>query len=158
MKRHFGALITILVLPLLIVACGDSPPDRSAAAAREIIKADQEFAWLAERSSVSHAFATYLDEGAVLLPDGGSPLRGKALQDAIEAMDFNLEWAPEQAWAARSGDFGITWGYWTMRAIDMDGNPVVTHGKYTSVWRRNADGDWKLLMDMGNEGPEPAYR
>lgn len=158
MKRQFGALITFLFVPIALAACSDTAPDRSAAAAREIIEADREFAWLAERSSVSHAFLSYAAEGAVLLPNGAGPLRGKELEAAVEAMDYNLEWAPEEAWAASSGDFGVSWGYWTLRAIDADGNPVIRHGKYSSVWRRNAEGEWKWLMDMGNDGPPPSMR
>lgn len=157
MKVHFGGLFTFLLLAGL-AACGDAPPDRSAAAAREIMQADSDFAWLAERETVTYAFRQYLADGAVMLPDGSGPLRGEELEAALETMDYNLEWAPEEAWAATSGDFGVTWGYWTLRAIDLEGNPVVKHGKYSSVWKKNEEGEWKVLMDMGNRGPEPEAR
>ncbi|MDX1444155.1 MAG: DUF4440 domain-containing protein [Gammaproteobacteria bacterium] len=158
MKRNFGVLVTVLLVLTALGACSDAPTDYSAKAAQEILEADQEFAWLAERSSVTHAFNTYRAEGAVLLPNGGGPLRGEALEAALETMDYNLEWAPEEAWGAASGDFGVSWGYWTLRAIDPEGNPVVRHGKYSTVWKKNAEGEWRWVMDMGNDGPLPEAR
>jgi ketosteroid isomerase-like protein len=51
---------------------------------------------------------------------------------------------------ARSGDLGYTWGFYESRWRSEDGREQVTRGKYTSVWRRQADGAWKAVLDMGN--------
>ena len=36
-----------------------------------------------------------------------------------------------------------------------DGKPVIEYGKYTSIWKKQADGSWKVVLDMGNASPAP---
>jgi ketosteroid isomerase-like protein len=55
-----------------------------------------------------------------------------------------------------SGDLGYTYGTFEFRSINKDGKPVIAHGKYTSIWKRQKDGSWKVVLDMGNSSPEPA--
>jgi ketosteroid isomerase-like protein len=38
---------------------------------------------------------------------------------------------------------------------DAEGNPVTTHGKVVTVWRKRADGSWQNVVDMWNEAPPP---
>jgi ketosteroid isomerase-like protein len=33
---------------------------------------------------------------------------------------------------------------------------VVEHGKYTSIWKKQKDGSWKVVLDMGNASAESA--
>lgn len=157
MTPHLRTLAAALLVTLL-TACAPSGVDRSAAALEEVLQADRDFAALAAAESASHAFRHYLAGSAVLLPDGGTPLSGDALAAAVDAMDYGLEWAPEGGWAAASGELGATWGYWTSRSRGEDGTPVVHHGKYSNVWKRGPDGSWRVVMDMGNRGPQPERR
>jgi hypothetical protein len=117
MKIKNGELVTKLVkagvtagfvLLVGLAGCSDAPPDRSAAAVTDILQADRDFAFLADRETVTWAFQQYLCDAAVMLPDGAGPLRGDALDAVLEAMDFTLEWEPQQGWAGASGDFGVT--------------------------------------------------
>jgi ketosteroid isomerase-like protein len=32
---------------------------------------------------------------------------------------------------------------------------VAGYGKYTSIWKKQEDGQWKVLVDMGNDSPDP---
>ena len=38
---------------------------------------------------------------------------------------------------------------------DKDGKPVVSYGKYTTIWKKQKDGSWKGVMDMGNSSRSP---
>jgi ketosteroid isomerase-like protein len=33
---------------------------------------------------------------------------------------------------------------------DAEGNPVTTVGKYVTVWKKQADGQWKVVADIFN--------
>jgi ketosteroid isomerase-like protein len=35
------------------------------------------------------------------------------------------------------------------------GKPVTFYGKYTSIWNKQKDGSWKVVVDMGNSSPAP---
>jgi len=49
-----------------------------------------------------------------------------------------------------SGDLGYTWGKYEFCAKGADGAEKVEHGKYMTVWKKQADGSRKVAVDMGN--------
>ena len=55
---------------------------------------------------------------------------------------------------ASSGDLGYTYGNFVFKSKNKDG-PTVHYGKYMSVWRKQKDGSWKVVVDMGNSSPAP---
>ena len=57
-------------------------------------------------------------------------------------------------WAA-SGDLGYTWGTYEFHSKDKSGSPTTDYGKYTSIWKLQKDGSWKVVLDMGNASPNP---
>ncbi|MBI4420961.1 MAG: DUF4440 domain-containing protein, partial [Gemmatimonadetes bacterium] len=50
---------------------------------------------------------------------------------------------------AASGDLGYTVGLFQSRRLDAAGKPVVGTGKYVTIWRKQADGSWKAMLDLG---------
>ena len=32
---------------------------------------------------------------------------------------------------------------------------VVRHGKYVTIWKKQADGSWKFVVDIGNPSSPP---
>ncbi|MGC1452130.1 MAG: nuclear transport factor 2 family protein, partial [Candidatus Sulfotelmatobacter sp.] len=66
-----------------------------------------------------------------------------------------LTWTPVGADISGSGDLGYTYGNYEFHAKAKDGKPVVQYGKYTSIWKQQKDGSWKVVLDMGNASPEP---
>ena len=67
-----------------------------------------------------------------------------------------LHWAPEEAFASAEGDFGASWGRWEMHPDGDRTTPPAARGTYLTVWRRDAAGAWKGLMDIGTA--DPGYR
>jgi ketosteroid isomerase-like protein len=63
-----------------------------------------------------------------------------------------LEWTPLDAWGSRGGDLGVTTGTWKFSRIP--GGDVVATGRYVTVWRKDARGAWKGLIDIGNPDPK----
>jgi len=39
--------------------------------------------------------------------------------------------------------------------VDKDGTPIFAKGKYTTIWKLQKDGSWKVVLDMGNRSPTP---
>jgi ketosteroid isomerase-like protein len=104
------------------------------------------------------AFASWFAEDGVALGNGAAPLIGKV---AIEKSanwspkDYQLTWTPTDAMMGPSGDMGYTWGHFEGHSKDANGNPVLTSGRYITMWRKQADGSWKVVLDAGaNEPPE----
>ena len=96
----------------------------------------------------------YFSDDSVIFPAGAPIIRGiTEIRKHYAETGFspaNLRWEPVDAEASAAGDFGVTWGTWSFESPGPDGETRVATGKYLSVWRRNADGGWKLVADIGN--------
>ena len=71
----------------------------------------------------------------------------------LDQKDNHLTWRPVGADISASGDLGYTYGTFEFRSKDKNGKPTVEHGKYTSIWKKQNDGSWKVVLDMGNASP-----
>ena len=79
----------------------------------------------------------------------------EAMASAFKNPGFTLRWKPLGADVSRSGDLGYTYGTYVARGPGPQGQIVERHGKYVSVWKRQADGSWKVVVDIGNASPAP---
>ena len=97
-------------------------------------------------------------EDAVMMPPGLPPLRGKAairlyVETAAKLPGFQIRWEPESVCVAQSGDLAYMIERNVTTFNDSQGNPVTSHGKVVTVWRKGSDGSWRNVVDMWNETP-----
>lgn len=86
-----------------------------------------------------------MEESVVFRP---LPVAAHGWYAAQDTPDFLLQWQPWFAELAASGDFGWTLGPWRSTTLDEGLRPDA-HGFYTTVWMKNAGGEWKVLVDHG---------
>jgi ketosteroid isomerase-like protein len=131
-------------------------PDNAAASA--LVRADEEFSADAQRLGVAAAFVKWAAPDARMLPAGQDVVSGL---DAVRKhmasfpVKATLSWKPFHADLAASGDLGYTLGTYELRSTDEAGKEKVSHGKYCSVWKRQPDGTWRWVVDVGTSSPEP---
>jgi len=97
-------------------------------------------------------FVSWFADDGVALGNGKQPLIGKvaiAKSATWSPRDYQLTWTPTDALMGPSGDIGYTWGHYEGRSKDARGNPVLTSGRYITVWRKQPDGTWKVVLDAG---------
>lgn len=102
------------------------------------------------------AFASFFADDAVALSNKSEVKRGRsniAITANWSPADFQLTWKPQGGQMSPAGDMGFTWGHYDARSKDKDGKPAVTSGRYMTIWKRQADGTWKVAMDASNEEP-----
>ena len=128
----------------------------SAAAAsdfEDLVAAERAFAADASARSVREAFlAALAADGMVFAP---GPVNGQATWQARPENKARLEWAPEWAEVSADGALGYTSGPW--RFTPEGGDKPAAFGHYLSVWQKQADGQWKLLIDHGVSHAEQAF-
>jgi len=106
----------------------------------------------------SAGYMSYYADDAVEVPNNAPIIQGKT--NIAKDMSFlddknnHLTWTPVGADISSSGDLGYTYGTYEFDSKDKDGKPVVEHGKYTSIWKKQRDGSWKVVLDMGNASPD----
>jgi len=103
-------------------------------------------------------YMSYYADDAVELPNGEPAQQGKAT--IAKGMGFlndktnRLTWTPSHVDVAASGDLGYSYGNYEFRSVGKDGKPAVERGKYATVWKKQKDGQWKVVLDMGNANSE----
>jgi ketosteroid isomerase-like protein len=102
------------------------------------------------------AFATWFAEDAVALNNGKPAILGRgaiASSAQWKPSEYQLTWVPQGAQMGPSNDMGFTWGHYTSTYKGPDGNPIVTSGRYITVWKKVKDGTWKVAMDASADEP-----
>ena len=103
-------------------------------------------------------FATWFAEDAVTLNNGRPAIQGRgniAAQANWNPKDYQLSWVAEGAQMGPSNDMGFTWGNYEGRSKDKNGEPILTTGRYITIWRKQPDGTWKVAMDASaNAAPD----
>ena len=144
-------LIIIMLLSLLISSCSENEKDDQVKKwKQEIENTELEFADMASKEGLQKAFLSYAADDAVLNRNN-TILKGKeAIKDYFENQtlsDVKLVWAPDFIEVSRSGDLGYTYGNFNFSAIDTTGNKIEAQGIFHSVWKRQADGNWRFVWD-----------
>jgi ketosteroid isomerase-like protein len=124
-----------------------------AAPADILIQADKDFD-KATAARGAEGFLSFFDGDATILPKSGAPVSGKAVLAAVfketwAQPGYSLRWTPLKAVMAASGELGYTYGTYERKRL-REGKPTVETGKYVTVWKRQPDGKWKVVLDMGN--------
>jgi ketosteroid isomerase-like protein len=102
------------------------------------------------------AFLTWFADDGVELDDGGGIVSKEEMRKQPPwAEGTSLTWTPVKADMAASGDLGYTYGNYVFKHKDKAGKLITDYGKYTSIWKKQKDGSWKVVVDMGNSSPAP---
>ncbi len=102
------------------------------------------------------AFADWFAEDGVALSNGQAPAVGRtAIAKSAHWLPgaYQLTWTPTDAKMGPSGDMGYTWGHFEGHSKDANGKPVTTSGRYITIWRKQPDGSWKVVLDAGANEP-----
>ena len=100
------------------------------------------------------AFATWFAEDAVALNNGKPAVLGRGAigtQADWDPAQYQLTWLPQGAQMGPSNDMGFTWGHYEGHSKDHNGQPIVTQGRYITMWKKVADGTWKVALDASAE-------
>jgi ketosteroid isomerase-like protein len=149
MKQILALALAASLAPGAAVA---ATVDRQAAL-DSMVAAEKAFAQMAAEKGTREAFLAYLAEDSVLFaPD---PKPGREVWTRRPVTPALLSWYPTFAEVSLAGDLGYDTGPWERRAKGKD-DPEVAYGDFVTVWRKEADGTWKVAFDQGIGHPKPA--
>jgi ketosteroid isomerase-like protein len=146
---------TIIVSVLLLISgCAQNKIDTKKVCA-ELIEVDSLFSDYSIAHGKNAAFLKFAAEDVTFLAPNNYPLVGIKLLEERQAKrpdtTYTLRWKPIYARAAESGDLGYTYGTWELM-INNTNPEQVTRGTYATIWKRNENGEWKYVLDTGQEG------
>lgn len=131
---------------------GNKNPAASVQAKIDLMETDRAFSKLSEQRGMKNAFLEYIDSNGVLLRSNQPPIVGAdAVDYLIQQNDttYTLKWEPKNGAVAKSGELGYTYGIYALMPSSKD---TILYGTYVSIWKKEAGGKWKFVLDSGNEG------
>lgn len=146
-----------VVLALCLRASEPAQAQANAASAAQIMQADRDFAKsVAERNR--EKFLSFIAETTTFNGGTRNELRGRdaVMKDWDAFFDPkgpSLTWAPIRGDVIGAGDVGYTVGRSLFTTTGTDGKITERPGEYLTIWRKQADGAWKVVFDTGSSLP-----
>jgi ketosteroid isomerase-like protein len=158
MNRAGSVLLAGVVVAVLgLTGCAQKANLEAAKAA--IMDADTQFSKVTGDKRLE-GFASFLAEDVTTIRADQPVVQGKQAMAERWSRLLNdpamaIEWKPQVARVASSGDFGYTIGSYRVTRSDAQGQRVVSTGKYVTIWQKQADGSWKVVHDSGVADTSP---
>lgn len=153
LKAH--ACVALLVL----ASCSTQAPAPQIDLANErTALMDTDLAWSATIPDLDKFLSFFADDASFLPPDmplaqGHEAIRTAATQ-ILSTPGFSINWKATKADVSATADLGYTMGVYQATMNDAAGKPMASVGKYVTVWKKQADGQWKVVADCFNaDGP-----
>jgi ketosteroid isomerase-like protein len=137
--------VSLLLIALFAVMLRAGTLDE---AVREIAAAEKKFYETGQEKGTRAAFLEFLAPDGIMFRPG--PVNGRESWEKRQETGLDLVWEPNFAAVARSGDFGYDTGPSKWRAKKGDGK-FTGYGHFISIWKKQADGTWKVALDCGIE-------
>lgn len=146
--RRISLVVTNLIFAAAANAAGKPPPFE------ELVAAERAFAKRCGEIGIRGSFLEFFaPDGINFAPTPGNAKERfeKRPKETGPPMKF-IEWGPAYAEIAPRGDLGWTTGPSVL--VTRAGSPErQTLGHYFSLWRRQSDGNFKVVLDLGIESP-----
>ena len=80
----------------------------------------------------------------------GKPALREVYLKMFAAREFRIHWWPVQAEISADGTLGFTFGRAVVSWRDEKGEMQKSESRYTTLWRKQKDGTYKVIFDMGD--------
>ena len=154
--RRLSAIVSLLALAggaSVVAQRGPSKADALPSALESMVDTERAFAQRAREVGWKDAFLEYFSDLAV----GYNGEEIGSAKDQIRAnpdppKDHRLLWEPRYGDVARSGELGYLTGP-SRNILPSRNNGQPRPGAYASVWKRERDGTFRVVMDVGTTTP-----
>jgi ketosteroid isomerase-like protein len=126
-----------------------------------ILQADKDWVAAALDGHDIDRIVSFWADDAIVYPPGAPAVIGKeAIKQftlkSFQTPGFSIWWQTDEVIVSRGGDLAYTTGRNRFTFNDPVGKTITSYGKDVTVWRKDAAGTWKAVIDIWNEDPSPA--
>ncbi len=98
---------------------------------------------------------SYYADAAIVMPPNASAATTKesirnAWKEMLTAPGAAISWKATKVEVAKAGDLAYVSGTYEETTTDASGRWVKDHGKYVEIFKKQADGTWKVVADIWN--------
>jgi len=135
-----AGISALVVAAAAVLGAQGAPPALQAMADTE-----RAFAKLAADTNFRDAFIAYFADEAVGFDPNPGPARERLRAQPAPPADLRLLWEPRVGDVSAAGDLGYLTG---PTETHLPGKPT-RYGSYFSVWKKQADGEYRVILDVG---------
>jgi len=153
MSRRSILLACLLILVSCSRHCFDPVIEQA-----KLLRQDAEWADLASAGKDVEKIVSYWSDDAILIFPGQPVLEGKpAIRAYVEASlkmpGFKIHWVSEKPVFSPDGKLAYMRGTDELTVPGPNGTTTMLHLRGISVWRQDADRQWRCVVDISNEEP-----
>ena len=143
-----------LLLAVVLGACAQPAPPAASFTAGDKAAIDSVWAEVTAISNSSQDYDAMVETGyapdAIELPPGRPAVQGRAaIAKFLGSFPKVTSFSTQTLDLTGAGDLAYQYGTYHMVMEDANG-PITDDGKFIEVWKRQADGSWKIAYDIFN--------
>jgi uncharacterized protein (TIGR02246 family) len=143
--KQFIPTVCVALLPLAFIC--SAPAGTKSADEQAVRDADEQWSKAAGAKDLDKTVSFYADDAMVLPPNQPMVTSKTGIRNLWKGFLDSLtdiSWKTTRVEMAKSGDMGYLIGTYAMTMKDGTKDT----GKYCEVWKKQADGKWKVAADM----------
>ncbi len=149
MIRSSHLALALLLVPL--AACASTSTSGSAltdADVQSIRKVDEDWCRLAMAGDFAALVERCYTKDGILMPPNEPAAKGRAaIESSLRAWPRMTDVAIHADEVVGRGDLAYTSGTWVATMHVQGAAPAQDKGKFVAIWRKDADGGWKMTRD-----------
>ena len=123
-----------------------------------LLRRDAEWAKVASEGRDVDRILSYWTEDAVVLPPGLAAVVGQAalrqyVEGSTQIPGFSITWESKDVTLSPDGQLAYMFSRNAVTVNAADGTPMTTEGRAVTIWRREADGEWRCAVEIWNAEP-----
>jgi len=148
--------ITLFLFLLAMAGCNQTKVDKTVEG-EKIIQLSKEWSQAAATKDIEKTLSYWADD-AFVMQEGQAPLKGKqAIRQMVEGSfkmpGFSISWEPQSVEVSDNGDMAYLIENSKVSYNDSTGKTITINNKAVSIWRKQADGSWKNVVDIATADP-----
>lgn len=148
--------IITAVIVLIMVSCNERSIDQKAEG-EKLMELSREWSKAAATDSLDKVLSYWAEDATVMSP-GQPAIKGKqAIRQMLEATSaipgFRICWEPLSVSVSKSGDMAYMIEQNQVTVNDSLGQAHTEYNKSVTIWRKEANGEWKNIVDTWNADP-----
>ena len=125
---------------------------------KKLLQRDAEWSQAASEGKDIERILSYWSDDAQVIEPGQPVCQGKAairkfVSDSLKTPGFHIHWVSKEPVFSADGEMAYMSGAEEMTMPDSKGALITVHTRGISIWRRDAEGEWRCVVDIANEAP-----
>ena len=150
MKRFLVLLAIVMIAMISLSSCAKKAD--VAADTEAVRKADADWSTAIGSKDIDAFMGYFAADGVLMMPNMPAMNGAEAIRAGVSPMmpAMSVSWTATNAEVAASGDLAYTTGTYQASMTMPDGTTHPDNGKYATIWKKQADGTWKVVVDIFN--------